>query len=71
LPAPPEGERYLLRAVSGGRGEGVTVGEVDAGVPAQRVFTVPLNAGEKFEFEIVLGAGDGKEGRAVFVPVRT
>lgn len=69
LPVPPDGARYQLRVVSTGKSDAVSVGDVDPGAPAQRVFRVPLGVGDAFNFEIVLG--DGKEGRAVFVPVKT
>lgn len=69
LPEPPGGGKYQLRVVSKAGVDGATVGEVDPGAPAQRVFRVPLGATEPVEFEIVLS--DGKQGRTVFVPMRT
>jgi hypothetical protein len=69
LPVPPAGEKYELRARSSGRGEGI--GEVDPEAPVRQVYSVPPGVGDRVDFEIVLEGVGGKEGRPVFVPVRT
>jgi hypothetical protein len=71
LPAPPAGERYELLAVSSGHGDGERIGELNPEAPTRRTYSVPPGVGDEVRFEIMLEGAGGKEGRPVFVPVRT